>query len=54
MLRVKHRVIVNKPVDEVIRELMKEGWCLAVVRSDGAIFRLDAATLAKVAKIREN
>ena len=53
-VKVLRRTVVAKPVEDVIREILEEGWQPIVVKDNRAVFRLSDAVLARVLKSREN
>ncbi len=54
MPKVVRRIIVNRPVHEVISELKKEGWRLVVCGNGRALFYRDRSTRAKIAHSKNN
>ena len=55
--KVIRRMVIAKPVDEVIRDLMLEGWKPVSVRADGATFnrfKANGNLDARVSKASDN
>lgn len=53
-LKVKHRVTVKKPINEVVQELQKEGWPLIADNGDKAFFYRDRNIVARALKHAAN
>lgn len=45
---------INKPWNEVIQELLKEGCQVKYVLSDGAILQIDKSVAARISHSKEN
>ncbi|MBN2239022.1 MAG: hypothetical protein JW712_04555 [Dehalococcoidales bacterium] len=53
-LKVLRRTVVEKPVEDVIREFLEEGWRPITVKGGSAVFEINDEVLARMLKVREN
>ena len=54
MLRAVRKVILNKPWNEVVLELLKEGYQLSGIKPDGAVLYPDKQLIARMDRAKEN
>jgi hypothetical protein len=54
MLRPMQKFVVTKPWNEIVVELLKEGYQLSEIRQDGAILRPNKPLIDRIAHAKEN
>jgi hypothetical protein len=54
MSSVIRRFTINKPWNEVVQELLKEGCQVKAIVSEGAILQIDKDVAARLSHIKEN
>lgn len=54
MLKPIRKFVVNKPWNEIVVELLKEGYQLTEIKQDGAILYPDKPLIARIAHSEEN